>query len=189
MPLSTPIKVVSRPVAKLVPDPGNARTHGADQVRQIANSIERFGFTNPILISEGDVVTAGHGRLEAAKLLGIDKVPCIVLDGLTETERRALMLADNRIALNAGWDEDALAAEIKALADQIDIDMLGFGFSAAEIERLTGETARPDLEDSTFDYQEQFGVIVRCASAAEQEALFNRLRDEFGAENVKVVVV
>lgn len=188
MPITTPIKVSMRAASSLKADPANARTHSDDQVRQIANSIERFGFTNPILISADGWVTAGHGRLLAANALGIEKVPCIVLDGLTEPERRALMLADNRIAMNAAWDEDLLAAEIKALGDQVDIDMASLGFDTAEMERLLGTTLRAPLQDSEFEYQEQFGVIVMCATSADQEACFNRLRDEYGADNVKVVV-
>src|SRR3954470_11821659 len=92
------------PVERLIPSPRNARTHSDAQVAEIAGSIRAFGFTNPILVSEDGDVVAGHGRLAAARLLGLTEVPVIPLRDLTPVQRRQLMLADNRIALNAGWD-------------------------------------------------------------------------------------
>ena len=121
--------------ARLVPYIRNARTHSADQVAQIAASMAEFGFTNPILIGEDDVIIAGHGRLLAAQSLGLAKVPVIVLDHLSEAQRRALILADNRIAENAGWDNAMLASELAALRDEnFDLDMIGF--DEAELEEL-----------------------------------------------------
>ena len=92
----------------LTPYARNARTHSDDQIAQIAASIAEFGFTNPILIGGDDVIIAGHGRLMAAQKLGLAEVPVIVLDHLTEAQRRALVIADNKIAENSGWDEDLL---------------------------------------------------------------------------------
>ncbi len=121
--------------ARLVPYIRNARTHSADQVAQIAASIAEFGFTNPILIGEDDVIIAGHGRLLAAQSLGLTEVPVIVLDHLSEAQRRALILADNRIAENAGWDNAMLASELAALRDEnFDLEMIGF--DEAELEEL-----------------------------------------------------
>jgi len=121
--------------SRLVPYIRNARTHSADQVAQIAASIAEFGFTNPILIGEDDVIIAGHGRLMAAHTLGLTNVPVIVLDHLSEAQRRALILADNRIAENAGWDNAMLASELAALRDEnFDLDMIGF--DEAELEEL-----------------------------------------------------
>ncbi|MCA3601726.1 MAG: ParB N-terminal domain-containing protein [Methylobacterium sp.] len=94
---------------QLKPYPRNARTHSRKQIRQIAESITRFGFTNPILIDEAGMILAGHGRVEAAKLLGMEQVPCLRFDHMSEAEKRAYILADNKLALNAGWDEDLLA--------------------------------------------------------------------------------
>src|SRR5689334_12065300 len=94
------------PLARVLPSPRNARTHKDAQVAEIAGSIKAFGFTNPILVDEDGGVIAGHGRLSAAKLLGLTELPVIVASGLSETQRRQLMLADNRIALNAGWDTE-----------------------------------------------------------------------------------
>lgn len=115
------------PLDRLVPSPRNARTHNDAQVAEIAGSIRAFGFTNPILVSEAGDVIAGHGRLAAACQLGLSEVPVIMLKDLTELQRRQLMLADNRIALNAGWDLDMLRLELKDLsALGADLSVLGF---------------------------------------------------------------
>ncbi len=97
------------------------------QVRQIADSIREFGFTNPVLIDEDMTILAGHGRVEAAKLLGLETVPCLRLSEMTEAQKRAYVLADNKLALNAGWDDDLLAEELGALQElQIDVSLTGF---------------------------------------------------------------
>jgi hypothetical protein len=129
------MQIETRSVDRLIPYVRNARTHSEDQVAQIAASIAEFGFTNPILIGADDVVIAGHGRLLAAKRLGLTEVPVIVLDHLSEAQRRALVIADNKIAENAGWDEQLLRAELAALReDEFDLDVLGFG--EAELLRI-----------------------------------------------------
>ena len=102
---------------ELEPDERNARTHSKKQIRQIAGSIERFGFTNPVLIDAGSRIIAGHGRVEAAKLLGMEKVPTIRFEDLTEAEIRAYVIADNKLAENAGWDRELLAIELHGLID------------------------------------------------------------------------
>lgn len=133
--MSLNLHVEVRPIKRLIPYVRNARTHSEDQVAQIAASIAEFGFTNPILIGADDVIIAGHGRLLAAKLLGMTEVPVIVLDHLSDAQRRALVIADNRIAENAGWDEAMLRAELAALReDEFDLDVLGFG--EAELLRI-----------------------------------------------------
>src|SRR5437763_15258152 len=115
------------PVQRLVPSPRNARTHSAAQVVEIAGSIRAFGFTNPILAGEEGDVIAGHGRLAAARQLGLTEVPVIPLMGLSEVQRRQLILADNRIALNAGWDMEMLKLELTDLsALGADLSVLGF---------------------------------------------------------------
>ncbi|MCZ8163813.1 MAG: site-specific DNA-methyltransferase [Beijerinckiaceae bacterium] len=125
------------PPERLSPYPRNARTHSRKQIRQIADSITRFGFTNPVLIDEHGMILAGHGRVEAAKLLGMAEVPCLRFDHMSEAEKRAYILADNKLALNAGWDEDLLADELKALlADSLEIDIGVTGFTIAEVDRL-----------------------------------------------------
>lgn len=115
------------PVDKLIPYARNSRTHNDEQVAQIVASIKEFGFTNPILIGADDVIIAGHGRLLAAQRMGLKEVPVVRLPHLTETQRRALVIADNKIALNAGWDEEMLALEMKELGEMdFDLDLLGF---------------------------------------------------------------
>ena len=116
------------PVEKLTPYARNARTHSSGQVAQIAASIAEFGFNAPILVDSAAGIIAGHGRLLAARKLGLTEIPVIVLDHLTETQKRAYILADNRIAENAGWDEDLLRQELEALqAEDVALDLLGFG--------------------------------------------------------------
>lgn len=108
---TTTYNVADRDIASLRPYARNARTHSKKQVKQIARSIERFGFTNPVLVSDEGEIIAGHGRVEAARLLGWKTVPTIALSHLSETERRAYVLADNKLALNAGWDKEMRTAE------------------------------------------------------------------------------
>jgi DNA modification methylase len=124
-------KIQLWPVAKLLPYARNARTHSEDQVAQIAASIVEFGFTNPILIGADGVIVAGHGRLAAAQKLSMEMVPVVVLEHLSPTQRRALVIADNRIAENAGWDEDMLRVEMEALQlDDFDMSLTGFDADA-----------------------------------------------------------
>lgn len=114
-------------VDRLQPYAKNSRTHSEEQVKQIAASITEFGFTNPILVDSSDGIIAGHGRLMAAKSMGLAEVPVIVLDHLTDEQRRAYIIADNKLALNAGWDEAVLAEELKLLKDEgFDLDLIGF---------------------------------------------------------------
>ena len=131
----TNLQVVTWPVEKLIPYARNARTHSAEQVAQVAASIAEFGWTNPILAGADGIVIAGHARLLAARKLGMTEVPVIVLDHLTESQRRALVLADNRLALNAGWDEEMLRVEIAAL-DEDGFNLELVGFTDDEIEDL-----------------------------------------------------
>jgi ParB-like chromosome segregation protein Spo0J len=123
------------PLDRLVPYERNARTHSPEQVAQIVASIQEFGFTNPLLVDGADGILAGHGRLAAAKDMGLAEVPVIVLDHLSAAQRKAYILADNKLALNAGWDIDLLAGEIGDLREMgFDLDLLGF--SDAELDGL-----------------------------------------------------
>lgn len=128
------------PVASLKPYAHNPRIHSAKQLRQIADSIRRFGFTNPVLIDADRGVIAGHGRIAAARLLGIDSVPTIRLDQMTEAEKRAYVIADNKLAENAGWDRELLALELHYLSElKLDFELTITGFETAEIDLLIGE--------------------------------------------------
>src|SRR5215218_2167823 len=126
--------VETMPIANLRPYARNARSHSKKQIRQIAGSIETFGFTNPVLVSDDGEIVAGHGRVEAAKLLGLSKVPTLALSHLSPTERRAYVLADNKLALNAGWDRETLAIELQGLVDvDFDTDLTGFGLAEVDL--------------------------------------------------------
>ena len=125
------LQIEQTAIHALRPHHRNARTHSKKQIRQIADSIKAVGFTAPVLVDEDRVLLAGHGRLEAAKLLGLKTIPAIVLTGLSEARKRALLLADNRIAQSAGWDRERLASELSSLpdlllADGLDITATGF---------------------------------------------------------------
>ena len=139
------LDVVYRPVDDLTPDPRNPRRHPKRQIEQLIASITTFGFTNPILIDADGLVIAGHGRLEAAKAADMLEVPTIVLDGLDEAHKRALRIADNKIALNGGWDQDLLRLEFANLAIEIDLDLAVTGFSAGEI-AVVLDGAEPERE-------------------------------------------
>jgi ParB-like chromosome segregation protein Spo0J len=109
-----PLNIVQRPIADLIPAARNPRTHSDAQVAQIAASIREFGWTNPLLADERGTIIAGHGRLAAARQLGMQSVPVIALEHLTTAQKRALVIADNKLALNAGWDDDLLRLELSA---------------------------------------------------------------------------
>ena len=145
------IEMVS--VDALIPYAKNARTHSDEQVAQIAGSIKEFGFNNPVLVDKDNSVIAGHGRLMAARKLGYKEVPVVKLEHLTESQRKAYILADNRIALNSGWDTSMLSLELQELKDDIDLSLLGFDADELnamlnpieETEGLTDEDSVPEV--------------------------------------------
>jgi DNA modification methylase len=140
------------PVGALRPWRRNARTHSRKQIRQIADSIRRFGFTSPVLIDREDVILAGHGRVAAAELLAMGEVPCLRIESMTVEEKRAYVIADNKLALNAGWDEEILAEELKALsALDLDFDVTLTGFAVAEIDHLIDGLVPEEAGDPADD--------------------------------------
>jgi len=139
------MKIEQIPTADLIPYARNTRTHSPEQVAQIAGSIREFGFTNPILIDGENGIIAGHGRVMAASKLGLAKVPCIRLAHLTDTQKRAYIIADNKLALNAGWDEEMLALELGELKDE-DFDLSLIGFDEAELGDLMAETTEGETD-------------------------------------------
>ena len=143
------LTVEYRPLDSLTGYVRNARTHSEEQVAEIAGSIREFGFTNPVLVGEDGTLIAGHGRVLAARKLGLAEVPAITLRGLTETQRRALVLADNKLALNAGWDNDLLALELADLQDA-GLDLGLTGFTAEEI----GNILRPATDAAAYDAED-----------------------------------
>src|SRR5690348_16715127 len=121
------MKIDYTSVRELRPHPNNSRTHSKKQIRQLANSIAQFGFCNPVLVDDAKQIIAGHGRVEATKLLGIDAVPTVRLSHLSEAEKRAYVLADNKLAEKAGWDRELLAIELQGLIElDVDIELTGF---------------------------------------------------------------
>lgn len=141
--------VIRRKVASLVPYARNSRTHSADQVDQIAASIKEWGFTTPILVDADGQIIAGHGRLLAAQKLGLDEVPTMTATGWTDAQKKAYVIADNKLAMNAGWDNAMLAIEMKDL-DDIGFDLDLTGFAKDEIGALFDE---PNFDAGTEDDQ------------------------------------
>ena len=168
------------PTSDLIPYARNSRTHSDEQVAQIAGSIREFGFCNPVLIDETGMIIAGHGRVLAATRMKLETVPCLRLSHLTDAQKRAYVIADNRIALSSGWDEELLANELSDLnADEVDLAVLGF--DAGELEKLigfeVGEIEPPTLADGdrepfrqmTFTvHDSQFEVIEAALKSAKE---------------------
>src|ERR1019366_8558679 len=151
------IQIERWPVDRLIPSGVNPRTHSPQQVAQIAASIREFGFVNPILVGPDGAITAGGARLRAARTQGMREVPVIVLEHLSKVQRRALAIADNRLALNAGWDEEMFQLELTALLEEnFDVDLLGLDDEERErllaavdaVEGLTDEDAVPDVSEA-----------------------------------------
>ncbi|HDL9594859.1 TPA: ParB N-terminal domain-containing protein [Escherichia coli] len=142
------LKIEYLPVGKLLRYAKNSRTHSDEQVEQLVSSIREFGFTNPVLIDEKNELIAGHGRLAAAEILEMDKVPAIRLSNLSEKQKKAYRIADNKLALNAGWDMQLLAEEVKELMDDdFDIDLLGF--NDAELDEMLSDEQPQEEDDNS----------------------------------------
>jgi DNA modification methylase len=140
-------------IDELVPYVNNARTHSKEQIKKLRSSLREFGFVNPILIDKDKNIIAGHGRVAAAKEEGIKEVPCVLVEHLTEAQKKAYILADNKLALDAGWDNELLALEIEALKD-LDFDISLTGFDAAEIDDLFNQIHDKDVNEDDFDVEE-----------------------------------
>lgn len=177
------LKVVYCDPADIIPYAMNSRTHSDSQVAQVAASIKEFGFTNPILVDEFNVIIAGHGRLMAAKKLGLDQVPTITLEGLTEAQRKAYVIADNKLALNAGWDDQALQAELERLQElNFDLELTGFDpdelaklLEPEQVEGLTDEDAVPDVPEEPVSREGDIWVCgnhrVMCGDSTSLDAV------------------
>ena len=147
------MEIIKKPIDSLIPYAKNARVHDETQIAQIAGSIKEFGFNNPVLIDKDNGIIAGHGRVMAARKLGLTEVPTILLDHLNETQRKAYILADNRIAINSTWDNEMLSLELMDIKDDVSLAMLGFNVDELDAllnptkltEGLTDEDAVPDL--------------------------------------------
>jgi DNA modification methylase len=151
-------------ISALRPWPKNARIHSKRQIKQIADSIRRFGFTNPVLIDRENTMLAGHGRVAAAQVLGLAEVPCIRIETMSLAEKRAYVLADNKIALNAGWDDEILAGELQSLiSSDIDFDVGLTGFSVAEVDNLIEGLVPEEPGDPEDDHIPEDGPAL-CRS-------------------------
>ena len=143
------LSIKYKSTGEIIPYINNSRTHSEQQVQQVAASIKEFGFTNPILIDEQGGIIAGHGRLQAAQLLNLNEVPTITLEGLTDAQKKAYVIADNKLALNAGWDETLLQVELDSLSESgFDISLLGF--DKEEMLEILGENALDGLGDESY---------------------------------------
>lgn len=173
---------------KLIPYVNNSRTHSENQVSQVAASITEFGFNNPILIDKKNTIIAGHGRLLAAQKLGLPEVPCVRLEHLTETQKKAYIIADNKLALNAGWDEELLSLELKGLEeDGFDTSLIGFDekemaqiLSGNPKDGLTGDDELPEVNENAQTKEGnlyELGVHRLLCGDSTEENVVNRLFD------------
>lgn len=152
------MEIIYKKTNDLLPYVNNSRTHSPAQVKQICSSINEYGFTNPILIDEKNMIIAGHGRVMAAEKLNMEEVPCIVLKGLTEAQKKAYVIADNKLALNAGWDEEMLKIELESLKE-MDYNLDLIGFDTSELEDILGTYADKEVEEDDFDIDEALEEI------------------------------
>ena len=169
-------KVERRDIETLIPYARNSRTHSDEQISQIAASIKEWGFTNPILVDSDNEIIAGHGRLLVAKKLNLKEVPCIQANNWTEAQKKAYVIADNKLALNAGWDDSLLKIEFKELTD-LNFDVELTGFSLEELATLFDERNDDKLPDQE-ELKSTFEVAVECSNENEQETVYNLLNAE-----------
>ena len=145
------MEIIYKKTSELIPYANNSRTHSEDQIKQICASINEYGFTNPVLIDEKNMIIAGHGRVLASEKLNMDEVPCIVLEGLTEAQKKAYIIADNKMALNAGWNDELLKIELDNLKE-LDFDLSLTGFDIDELDDILGKD-ESNVEVVEDDYQ------------------------------------
>lgn len=189
------LEIEYRDQSGLIPYANNSRTHSDDQVSQVAASIKEFGFTNPILIDEKGGIIAGHGRLLAAKKLGLEKVPTITLAGLSEAQKKAYVIADNKLALNAGWDTTALTAELERLQElDFNLDLTGFDadelaqlLQPDQVEGLTDEDDVPEVPETPKTVEGDIWVLgnhrLMCGDSTSIDAV-DKLMDGARADMV-----
>jgi len=154
--MTNKMKIAYQKVSALAPYARNSRTHSKEQIDQIAKSIEEFGWTNPVIVDEDNTIIAGHGRVKAAEQLGMDEVPCIQLSDLTDAQKKAYIMADNKLALNAGWDAELLKLELHAL-DTMGYDLSLVGFDASELSEIMFD----DLIDSDKNDDKETNFVVQ----------------------------
>ena len=164
------MKIEYKNIDDIIPYENNPRKND-DAVDYVANSIKEFGFKVPIIVDKENVIVTGHTRYKASKKLGLEKVPVIYADDLTEEQIKAFRIADNKVAEFSSWDLDKLELEL----EDINIDMSGFGIEDLEVDVVEESN---EVTEPNFNYKEQYGVIVMCKSEEEQENVYNRLTEE-----------
>ena len=161
------LQLESIAIEKLIPYARNSRTHSDEQIAQIAASIKEFGFTNPVLIDKDDGIIAGHGRVSAARKLSLTTIPCLRLKNLTETQKKAYIIADNKLALNAGWDNEMLALELGEIGELgFDLDLIGF--KAEEIQTLQTPDFEPGTEEDQGKLDELDPKWIACPKCGSE---------------------
>jgi len=175
------MELIKKKVSELIPYINNSRTHSEEQITQLISSIKEFGFTNPILLAPDNSIIAGHGRLQAVKRLGHEEVPCIIISGLTKTQIKALIIADNQLALNAGWDLEKLSVEVEGLKDEdFNIDILGFNndFIKDLLKKDEGLTDQDAVPEAKLNAKSKLGDIwllgkhkLMCGDSTTQDVL------------------
>jgi ParB-like chromosome segregation protein Spo0J len=171
------LKINYKKSGDLIPYVNNSRTHSEQQVQQVASSIKEFGFTNPILIDENSGIIAGHGRLQAAQMMGMNEVPTITLEGLTESQRKAYVIADNQLALNAGWDIDSLKLEIETLTE-LDFDINLLGFDDKELKLLIEQDELKETSDNEVNEFFENEMIMKFKDENQLEQWYEKALNE-----------
>jgi ParB-like chromosome segregation protein Spo0J len=177
------MEIIKKPIDSLIPYAKNARVHDEAQIAQIAGSIKEFGFNNPVLIDKDNGIIAGHGRVMAARKLGLTKVPTILLDHLNETQRKAYILADNRIAINSTWDNEMLSLELMDIKDDVSLAMLGFNvdeldallkeISSTELPNLPDGDKQPFQQKTFTLHDEQFNIVDDAITKARTNPIID----------------
>lgn len=183
------MEIVNKKIEELIPYKNNSRTHSEEQIEQIVSSIKEFGFTNPILIDEDNNIIAGHGRLLGAKKLDMKEVPCIVLKNLTETQKKAYIIADNKMALNASWNDELLKLELESLKD-LDFDLDLTGFNENEIDEILNPVTIDwsDVDDlSEQTYEEPGHNMLECPKChhIDRDIHFKKIKSASGQNEEK----
>jgi ParB-like chromosome segregation protein Spo0J len=190
------LEIVYKNVDDLLPYINNARTHDEMQINQIASSIKEFGFNSPIAIDNDNVILCGHGRLLGAKKLGLKEVPTVCLSHLTPQEKKAYILADNKIALNSGWDFDLLKLEFEDLKS-VDFDLELTGFNSEEIENILNSEDEDSEDEETSDdldlnfldgFSEKYNIVVECENQEEAEAFAKRFKPDLNLNSQKIKI-
>ena len=160
----------------LIPYINNSRTHDESQVNQIAASIKEFGFLNPVIVDAEHGIIAGHGRVMAAKKLNLKTVPCLEASHLSEAQKKAYIIADNKLALNSDWDNEVLRVEFEALKE-LDFDLTLTGFNSDELAQLSDDLEIEEEKQSDGEsYSEAYSIVIDCIDEEEQEALYNEFK-------------